>query len=804
MGTEMLPATPLMEMLWWIHQRAKNKSVYNQTWPLRSDRPLDFAALGVAWQTVVDRHEAMRASLHHHDGEVMAVIADHVDVSPYRIQVDDPGSMPADQLLRSIAGEVQEWPIALDVAPAGRLVAVTVGDSHELLVTMHHALIDGWGMQLLMTDVAVAYAAALAGRPAVFDDEPVSLREHMRQARAARTDGRWDASLTYWRDKLDGAVTTTLIADRHVYTGTGNKGGMVRYTFSNEAAAGLAALGKRYFTTPFSVLFAALQTVLARGGAGPEVCTGLVSANRMTPREQALVGYLANVLVVRTTVADDDSFGAVVERIRDSMWEMLAHQTVPFSVVYGALTESAQARLRDAVPVLVTWYGSLGTAMRLGEASLRLQRAPNRAARTDLGFGVFDFDGEFVVESEYNTGRFDHSTALRLFQDIDRLLAEGGADPDRPVSAVALRTRTAPAHLEHAVNMADSDPTGASGTTAMPRSTALEQVGRAWAAVLGSQPAGADEDFFATGGRSLKVVQLVSALESESGATLDMTRWLTDPTPRHAVELLAGGTGADDAGTLIVLREGDGAHLHLLPGAGGTVADYRDLVAELPAHWRITASQERAPLLSVPAMAARFRADLDAADQRPDLLVGWSMGGQIAFEMAVTAGANPPLLALFDSTPPVRLDIEPAEKDAVVYQVFAENMAATFDVTLDGAPARTSPGNPELTMRVLAAALSTLTGQPVSVAMLMERWATFRRHTDAVGGYVNESRVVVPAVLVQADLTDSQIDQWTRRFTPPPRLLHTGTDHYGILRPPAVAAVARAVEELWSTTTHAL
>ncbi|MEV6912655.1 condensation domain-containing protein [Amycolatopsis sp. NPDC051071] len=797
--TGMIPASALMEMLWWIHQRAKNKSVYNQTWPLKADRPLDFDALRLAWQTVVDRYEALRASLHHRDGAIMVSIVDHVDVEPQWITIDDPGSVPVEPLLRSIAGEIQERPLALDVAPAARLVAVTVGDEHELLVTVHHALVDGWGMQLMMDDFATAYAAAVDGKEPVFGAEPpVSFREHILSSNAARADGRWDASLKYWREKLDGAVTTTLVADRHTYTGTGNKGGMVRFVFSKEAVDGIGTLATRYFTTPFSVLFAALQTVLARGGAGPEVCTGLVSANRMTPQDQALVGYLANVLVTRTIVEDEDSFGAVIEKVRDGMWDSLAHQTVPFSLVYGALTESAQARLRDAIPILVTWYGSIGVGLRLGDVALKLQRAPNRAARTDLGFGVFDFDGEYIVESEYNVGRFDHSTAQRLFQDIDRILAEGGVDPELPVGTIEIRSKTAPAYLEHTITTADLD------TTEMPESATLDQVRRVWTDVLGTPPTGADEDFFATGGRSLKVVQFASAIESESGVVLDITRWLTEPTPRKAAEQLDGDADADDGSTLVVLRDGGGPHLHLLPGAGGSVQDYRELVAELPGDWRVTASQERTALDSIPAMAARFRADLDAEGLRPDLLGGWSMGGQIAFEMAATGQGTPAPVVLLDSTPPVRHDIPIELRDAVVYQVFAENMAATFGVTLDGTPARTTPGDPELTMRVLAARLAAASGQPVSVAMLIERWTTFNRHTDAVGSYVRERPLAVPALLVRAELTEQQVDHWLARFTAPPRLIRVEADHYGILRAPVITEIARAIDQLRTTATQSV
>ena len=787
----MLPASPMMEALWWVHQRSKNKSVYNITWPMTCDRAPDLGAVRVAWQAVVDRHEALRASLHQRDGAIGLSIADHVEVEPQWIAIADPGSVPADTLLRTIAEELHERPIALDAAPAARLTSVTVGDTHELVFTVHHALVDGWGVQLLMDDFSTAYAAAAAGQTPAFETEPVSLREHVLDVQQARTDGRWDKSLRHWREQLDGAMTATLVADRHRYTGTGSAGEILRFALSEEAVEGAAAVAKQCYATPFTVVLAALQTVLARGGAGSDVCSGVVSANRMTKKEQQMVGYVANLLVARNTITDDDTFGAVVERMRDTMWGMLAHQSVPFSLVFGALTESAQAMLRDNIPLIMTYYGPIGTDLRMGDVSLLLQRAPNRAARTDLGIGVWDSDTGFVFESEHNTGRYDTETVLRLFHDIDAVLAAGGADPHRKVSTLDVRSKSGPAYVEHQITAADL------GTTTMPEGAAMDRVRQVWTDVLGTEPAGPDEDFFATGGRSLKVVQFASTIESETGVPLDVVHWLTDPTPRRAAEQVAAGeldTAGDDS-TLVELREGSGPHLHLIPGAGGSVQDYRDLVAELPADWRITLSAERAPLESVPELAQRFRADLDAAGVRPDLLVGWSMGGQIAYELASGYPNATPAVAVLDSTPPVGYDNDQATRD-FVYNGFATGMAGAFGVTLDGAPARTTDGDPELAMRVLAARIAAASGQPVSAAMLVDRWTTFLRHSMAVVSYVVDRRLEATALIVGADLRDDQLDQWAERFAAPPRRLRVAASHYSLLRPPAIAEIARAISEL--------
>jgi thioesterase domain-containing protein len=479
------------------------------------------------------------------------------------------------------------------------------------------------------------------------------------------------------------------------------------------------------------------------------------------------------------------------------MWQTLAHQSVPFSAVFGALTESTRARLRDAIPVLVTYYGPIGSDLRLGDIPLRLCSAPNRAARTDIGFGVFDTADGYLLEGEYNTGRYDHATAVRMFRDIDTVLAEGGADPGRPVSTIEVRSKTVAAHVDHQLTATDL------GTTVMPRSAALDQVRRAWTEVLGTEPAGPDEDFFATGGgRSLKVVQLASTLHAESGVTLDLARWLTEPTPRRAAEQIAGDLTADDADTLVTLRDGSGPHLHLFSGAGGNVREYRELVAELPVSWRVTASQERGPLATVPDMARAFQADLDRAGLRPDLVAGWSMGGQIAFELATVYPNAARAVAVLDSTPPLRYDVDTSVRDEVVYDTFATNMATTFGATLDGRAPVTTRGDDELAMRVLAARLSVAARQPVSAAMLLQRWSTFRRHAVAVVTYVSDRRFTGPALVLGAGLADYQLEQWAAKFATPPRRVRVQTDHYGLLRAPAAAEVAQAMRGLLSAAAR--
>ncbi|MEU7477842.1 condensation domain-containing protein [Lentzea sp. NPDC042327] len=744
------PATAMQESVWWIHQRARNKSLYNLTWRLLCDRPLDVDRLRSAWQRLTDRHEALRTAVQRTGDHITLTVHDTRTARLHVVEVDHGD----EELARLIAEEVQEQPIDLADAPLARLTYVRIGDRHELLLTVHHVVLDGWAIQLLVAELSVAYEGG------EFDDEPVPFTVYAAEQHEARASGKWDKSLDHWRSALDGATATTVAADHAGRFGVGAPGVVIRHTLSAQASAGLAALAKASFATPFAIMLAALEAVLART-AGADISVGVVAANRMSVRDQALVGYTANLCVVRASIQDTDTVAQVVTRARDGLWQMFAHQHVPYPAVFAALPAATQASLTDASPLLVSYLGQIGFDLKLGDVGLTWLASPNRAARADMSMSFAEVDGGHRAEVEYNTGRYDRDTVLRLLDDLDTVLS---ADPALTVGELPIRTRAVTGHVE----------TEVVEHQALPAGTEWEVIAEEWAALVEEPPTGPDADFFASGGHSLHVVRLLAAVRDRLDASVDIADWLVDPTPRRLVAQLQS-TGEQAApSTLVTLQDGPGTHLHLVHGAGGGVQDYRDLVAALPDDWRVTVSQEVEPLPTLPMMARAYRTDLDLAGLRPDVLAGWSMGGQIVFEMTAR-DPQPPLVAVIDSTPPINQNY-PEGIEREWFQMFGRNLMASFGV--EG----------EFTDTLVISARLAQAGHHVPAHVLDERWEVFLRHAQASAAYRARGPQQTRAVVVAADLLDSQLDMWASLTDATTHRIDA--DHYGVLRGEAARQLA--------------
>ncbi|MBN0973497.1 MULTISPECIES: non-ribosomal peptide synthetase [unclassified Gordonia (in: high G+C Gram-positive bacteria)] len=225
---------------------------------------------------------------------------------------------------------------------------------------------------------------------------------------------------------------------------------------------------------------------------------------------------------------------------------------------------------------------------------------------------------------------------------------------------------------------------------------------------------GVDDDFFELGGQSLIAARLASLLAERTGRRLPLTTLFDGATPRAIAAGLDGVAGDDqDDGFGIVLplrTGGDLAPLFCVHPFTGLAWSYRELATYLP---------EQRPLIGIqsPALSGGEMPETIAAaaslyvehirrvqPEGPYHLLGWSLGGVIAQEMAVQlqeSGAEVASLTLLDSH--LQL-IEVDEREAAVHmgEILA-GIGIEFDIPVDETAdgdgvlelLRTLPGLPE-------------------------------------------------------------------------------------------------------------
>ncbi|MEL6713083.1 MAG: condensation domain-containing protein, partial [Planctomycetota bacterium] len=294
---------------------------------------LDEARFERAWQAVVDRHPALRTQLNWRKREdPLQVVRASVD-APVRWLAD------ADDFAAFVEAD-RAVPVDLERAPAHRVAVQRDERGARLLWTFHHALLDGWSMRLVLTDLCAAYGGAvLAPAPATHGAYVDWLLERQRAP---------DAALAFWRDALAGVDERCTLA----WPDAGGAPATLSRALDAEATRALGEFARTRRATLSSVLRVAWAAVLARHVGTRDVVFGTTVSGRSAP----VTGIETGVGMFVSTIPVRVRLGGTVERLlaaaQADAVDAVEHEWLPLATIQSEASDVEEGELFDALLVV--------------------------------------------------------------------------------------------------------------------------------------------------------------------------------------------------------------------------------------------------------------------------------------------------------------------------------------------------------------------------------------------------------------------------------------------------------------------
>jgi len=441
-----LPVSLSQRRMWLIQQFHPQTVAYNVTAPLRLRGPLDAARLEQALTLLIARHEALRTQFALQDGEPVQVILPTLPSPLQRVDLRalDPAAREA--AARHTATALTAQPFDLRTAPLYRVCLMQLAaDDHVLLWVLHHTIADNWALAVLSRDALELYAGLLhgdAGQAAArLPPLPLHYADYAAWQRSAAASAAREPHLSYWTQRLHDLGELPLPVDFPRTAAPSGRGHTLVAPLPAALQQALRDAATTHGLTPFMLLLAAFDVLLARLCRSSDIAVGTPIANRQHAATEPLVGTLVNTLVMRNHVALEQTFRQFAMQVRDTALQAYAHQDAPFDEV----VERLQARRTDVPPGLVrvlfnVLNAPLGVraAVPFSYAAFDFERV---AAQFDLSLHI---DTEFSqrLHLEYATDLFRAETARHLLDSYVQLCSSLLAQPDLPLYAHPLCTPT--------------------------------------------------------------------------------------------------------------------------------------------------------------------------------------------------------------------------------------------------------------------------------------------------------------------------------------------------------------------------
>ncbi|MCA1567670.1 MAG: condensation domain-containing protein [Acidobacteria bacterium] len=152
------------QRLWFLNQLNPVSTAYNMTGAVWFEGHLAVSALERSLNEIVRRHEILRTNFHGDGGAPVQVIAPSLTLS---LPLVDLTAFPVKERHEEARRRIDEegrrgFDLARDALVRARLLRLD-GETHVLLITLHHIVCDGWSVGVLVRELGALYGAYRRG-----------------------------------------------------------------------------------------------------------------------------------------------------------------------------------------------------------------------------------------------------------------------------------------------------------------------------------------------------------------------------------------------------------------------------------------------------------------------------------------------------------------------------------------------------------------------------------------------------------------------------------------------------------------
>ncbi len=533
---DVLPLTPLQQGLLFHASAAQRDGddVYAVQLDITITGPLESLRLRDAVQTVVARHPNVVARFFARSGEPVQVISADPTVPWRYVDLSEGAVDVGEQIQRLCAAERAAVCDLADQPPFRMALIRTAAESHRLVLTNHHIVLDGWSMPILLHEIIAIYYGQRLPEPTPYRRFITWLAERdLQAARAA------------WTQALAGFDTPTLVAppDR---LGVGPRT-IAEFRVPEQTTKALGELARSHHTTLSTVLQAAWALLLSSVTGNQDVALGAVVSGR--PAEltgaETMAGLLINTVPVRAHLTPATTTTDLLKQLQRTHNNTFEHQHLGLSDIHRL---AGHEKLFDTVFVYENYPMDSATLSSGHDFAITELRARDYyhyplAVQAQPG-------RELGLHVQFRTDIFDLASIDAMIERLQGILLAMIADPARRLSSIDLIRAGERDRRGHAQPMSTGTSTpeysDALANDSLPTNPVERLLSDVFAEVLGADRVGIDESFFDMGGDSLSAMRLIAGINAALSIQLPVTSLFNAPSVRSLRKQLADMSGTPE------------------------------------------------------------------------------------------------------------------------------------------------------------------------------------------------------------------------------------------------------------------
>ncbi len=435
------------QAMWFQHQ-LNPSSIYNQVYAVRLKQPIDSEVLEQSLEKMSRRHEALRTNFSTENGKPVQIVHDE----PQKILHEIDARHMSEEDFRHIFKAESKRAFDLEKDPLTHITLFHMPDGTQVfLYVAHHIISDMWSLAIFMKELNDIYSAG--GDPEL-PPIPHKYSDYVRDMKQMLAGKEGRDHLDFWEEELEGELPVLNLPTDKPRPAVQTYSGLTEtLQIDAETTKKLGHIADKNGTTLYALLLAIFKVLLFRYTEQKDIIIGTPTTGRTNPDYAPILGYFVNPAAVRSTLNPEMTFDSYLEKIRDKVINILAHQDYPFNLLVEKLHPRRDPSRTPVFQVMFVYQkayllhdsGMSGLAvaedggqMKLGDIDLESVSIEDRVVPFDLTMLMAELDDGLGASLQYNTDLFTQSTAKSILEHYAMLARAIADDPQKPVYSYPL------------------------------------------------------------------------------------------------------------------------------------------------------------------------------------------------------------------------------------------------------------------------------------------------------------------------------------------------------------------------------
>ncbi|WP_052701009.1 condensation domain-containing protein [Loktanella sp. S4079] len=437
-----IPLSLAQASLWKIYAALGFGPMFNIPFVLRFLDPVDETIFAAAFRDILERHPALRSRFYADGDTVEQECVPMAEVDQLQWFWPSEAVQDPNPILAKEAGYTFDLATELPI----RLRFIQGEDGQLLSFLFHHIVLDEWSVNLMMDDLARAYAARAIGQAPTWDQPIAPFHAFARKQSEAGFD---QAALDYWTDALKNAsdprpIRAADAAPLAVSESHAADGGWTEIALEQSVTDALYRLSKDCSASLFNTVYAAISVALQRLAGLDDLTIGTSASGRTDPDYFDTVGYFTTVTAHSLRAPDHLTPRELIGNVRDMINGSLPYCEIPIDLVEEALT-NGQAPLGEhmfEVFIQIHAQNKLNGTLEGPDQTIRFRQVDPDKNESVLGLqfevveDVIEGQKQLRVMMSYRTAHYGPEDVTALTRAVQNSCAAfAGQDAvDRPLA----------------------------------------------------------------------------------------------------------------------------------------------------------------------------------------------------------------------------------------------------------------------------------------------------------------------------------------------------------------------------------